>query len=191
MNTRGNANRSVRNTKKKLRAELIRLMEEKPMQSITVRELTETADVNRGTFYFHYADIYSMVTEIENEFFEVFNEMMDSEKISGHNGFTVLTEIFSFLSQNHQLCRLLLSPNGDIAFINRIIKFVEEKCHRIRDGIGMHMGQEYSDMFSAFIVYGCIGLFRTWLNSGKKETPEELASLALKIITPAVNTAFF
>lgn len=53
MNKSGDNNRSVRNTKRKLLTGLLSLMHEKTISSITVRELTELVDVNRGTFYFH------------------------------------------------------------------------------------------------------------------------------------------
>ena len=57
MNKAGNENRSVRNTKRRLREALLHLMSLKPINEITAKELTELADVNRGTFYFHYDDI--------------------------------------------------------------------------------------------------------------------------------------
>ena len=53
MNKAGNENRSVRNTKRRLREALLHLMSLKPINEITAKELTELADVNRGTFYFH------------------------------------------------------------------------------------------------------------------------------------------
>ena len=65
MNKAGEENRSVRNTKKKLREGLLRLMEDKPINEIPVKELTELVDVNRGTFYFHYTDIYDLLRRME------------------------------------------------------------------------------------------------------------------------------
>ena len=63
MNKKGDENRSVRNTKRKLNQSLIQLMGEKQITQISVKELTELADVNRGTFYFHYTDIYDMLRQ--------------------------------------------------------------------------------------------------------------------------------
>ena len=48
--------RRVRKTKKQLRLALMELLAEKSAKSISVRELTERADINRGTFYIHYRD---------------------------------------------------------------------------------------------------------------------------------------
>ena len=64
--------RRVRKTKRLLREGLAKLMLEKPVKNITVREISELVDINRGTFYLHYKDIYDMVEQIQNEIFEEF-----------------------------------------------------------------------------------------------------------------------
>ena len=61
--------RRVRRTRAQLRRALTQLLAEKELRSITVRELTDRADVNRGTFYAHYRDIYDLMEHLENEFF--------------------------------------------------------------------------------------------------------------------------
>ena len=66
MNTTGDANRSVRRTKGKLKDALITLMLESPVKDITVREIAELADVSRGTFYLYYRDVYDMVEKLQN-----------------------------------------------------------------------------------------------------------------------------
>lgn len=52
-------------------------MKEKPIKDISVKELTDLADINRGTFYLHYRDIYDMLEQLEDEWFADFNELLD------------------------------------------------------------------------------------------------------------------
>ena len=59
--------RRVRKTKAALRAGLIKLMQEKSIREITVRELVDEVDINRSTFYLHYTDIYDMLNKIEEK----------------------------------------------------------------------------------------------------------------------------
>ncbi len=54
------ADRRKRKTKALLRQTLTRLLLEKDLKDITISELTELADINRGTFYLHYRDIYDL-----------------------------------------------------------------------------------------------------------------------------------
>ena len=52
--------RRVRKTKRQLRLALMKLMAEKSVKDISVRELAAIADINRGTFYIHYKDVYDL-----------------------------------------------------------------------------------------------------------------------------------
>lgn len=184
MNTKGDQNRSVRNTKKKLRSNLLELLHEKPINAITVRELTERADVNRGTFYFHYSDIYDMLAKLENEFFIRFDEITNALAIiQGDNRVhSYIAEIFSFLLKNADLCEILLGPHGDMDFVNRLKKLVDEKCFSNWQAINPEANIAQFELFNSFIINGFIGLFEKWLSSGHKQKPEEMASFAVTLI---------
>ena len=64
MNTKGK-NRSVQRTQALLKDGLTELMQTKPVQNITVRELTDYVNLNRGTFYLHYRDIQDLLEHLE------------------------------------------------------------------------------------------------------------------------------
>ena len=77
MNAKGDANRSVRQTKQRLYEALIHLLQQKSLREITVRELTELAGISRGTFYFHYADIYALMEQMESVQLARLESLMD------------------------------------------------------------------------------------------------------------------
>ena len=61
--------RRVRRTKKLVTQALTELLQKKQINEITVKELTDLADMNRGTFYLYYRDIFDMLEKIEAELF--------------------------------------------------------------------------------------------------------------------------
>ena len=69
--------RRVRKTRGQLRQGLVRLMREKSIQDITVKELCEECDINRGTFYLHYTDVYQLLHSIEDELLVEFERVLD------------------------------------------------------------------------------------------------------------------
>ena len=69
MKTPANDHR-VRVTKMLIRRAFTDLLKQKPLQSITIKELCAAAGINRGTFYAHYTDIYDLLAKIEEEMFE-------------------------------------------------------------------------------------------------------------------------
>ena len=54
-------------TKKAIRASFIKLLNEKPLTQITVRDIVEDCGVNRNTFYYYYQDLPQLMENIVNE----------------------------------------------------------------------------------------------------------------------------
>lgn len=63
----------VRLTKMLLRRALTELLKQKPVQSISVKELCEKAGIHRGTFYAHYTDIFDLLAQVEEEMMQDFS----------------------------------------------------------------------------------------------------------------------
>ena len=69
--------RRVRRTKKMLTQALTKLMQEKQVKDMTVKELTELADMNRGTFYLYYKDVYDMLERLEDNLFASLDQILE------------------------------------------------------------------------------------------------------------------
>lgn len=61
-------NRKIRLTKRLIKEAIIELLKDKNIEQITVKELSEKADINRSTFYTHYCDVYAVIEEMAEEF---------------------------------------------------------------------------------------------------------------------------
>ena len=78
--------RRVRKTKKQLKQALTKLLMNKELKDVSVLELTELADINRGTFYLHYKDIYDLYDQTENEILNEFNTIINKHVIQNLHG---------------------------------------------------------------------------------------------------------
>ena len=184
-------NRSVRKTRRKLQTSLTQLMQQKPFQEISVRELAEQADINRGTFYLHYHDVNEMVRSIEKELLQSLRDIIhahtDSTQEPKQRMHAILTDLYQFLEENSEICTELLSPNGDIAFVAKLQEYVQNSClQEWLDAQQNHpdaVEQEQFHLQTAFIVSGCVGLCRTWLHRTPNPfTATEMAAFTEQLI---------
>ena len=182
--------RRIRKTKSLQRSGLTDLMKQKPVNKITVKELADYVDINRGTFYLHHKDIFDLLSSIESELMQELKDVFDKYNFEKQQiePLLFLTDIFHFLDHNAEIVTVLLSSNGDILFIDQMKEFVKEKClnnwmhtYSVSDPIRY----EY---FYAFIINGIIGLFQAWLERNRKESPEEIAHMAKRIICQGIET---
>lgn len=185
-----NVDSRVRRTKRLLRQGLTELLKEKSIKKITVRELSERVDINRGTFYLHYKDIYDLVAQIEQELFDEFETILQNYTITDlkTQPHRIFSDICGFLYANRDICAALLGENGDIDFIINMRKFLREKC--LRD-ITAHYALENLTAYNYVYAYfeaGVVGLVRYWLEHPEDNTtPEEIAVLIEKIFWEGAN----
>ena len=121
----------TRVTKILIRKAFTQLLNSKPIQAISVKELCEKAGISRGTFYAHYRDIYDLMEQIEAEMTEDFQAALQPLLDATGPDLTPLkitTGIFQCLKDNADICTVTLGPYGDKAFARRLINLGQERC---------------------------------------------------------------
>lgn len=182
MENNNKTDRRVRRTRALLLQGLIQLMGTKDVKDISVKELSDLVDINRGTFYLHYSDIYDMLAQVEDELFREFHDILDrtlnpdSEILSSE---TTIREIFSFLERHRELAKVMMGPHGDLAFVNRLKNLVKDRIYNIVVSKQVYNSYPYIE---SFIVSGCIGVIEAWLNQSDPPSPEEMAAICSNMI---------
>lgn len=176
--------RRVRKTRTRLRECLVVLLKTKKVQEITVRELTEMADLNRGTFYLHYKDVFDLLEKTEEALLDDFNRLVmahTADDLRQRPGI-IFHEIYSLVYENSDLVEVLMGENGDLNFMNRLKQLIRDKV--LRDWIEVFRSGTPAvfEAYFSFIVTGSVGLVQHWLKTGLKETPEQMARLTESII---------
>ena len=172
--------RRVRRTKKLLTQALTQLLQEKQINEITVKELTDLADMNRGTFYLYYKDMFDMLEKIEDGLFEALGTIVslhENDDVSQQTK-PILLDLFRFIEDNQEMCRVLLSPHGDMNFLHRLNEVVREKCLKAWSSIRAEKGESDFDYHYSFVIFGCAGVIRAWVNRNCQESAEQMAALA-------------
>lgn len=178
------SDRRVRKTKARLRSALTELLRERGPEQITVTELTDRADVNRGTFYCHYRDIDHMIQCLEEEILLEFTSLMDSYTASElKKGLRpILEDVFRFIQRNLDLAVPLMSVGRRAAFLERFKEVVREKVSREWSGLYRFASGPQRDFYLSFLVGGVVGLLQSWLEGQRTESPEAMAAMAEGII---------
>ena len=156
-------------TKRALVASLKELMAEKPLDKITVTDLTEHCGVNRMTFYYHFKDIYDLVewtcqedanialagnktySTWQQGFLNIFHLVLENK--------TFILNVYHSISREH-LERYLYQLAYDL-----LIGVVEEKA------VGLSVSDRDKAFIADFYKYAFVGLMLNWIREGMKEDP--------------------
>jgi AcrR family transcriptional regulator len=179
--------RRIRKTKKILRDTLIELMHEKNLEKITVKDLTERADLNRGTFYLHYSDIYDLLEKSENEALKEITQILSKinpNEFAKYNfankQYPPLVELFEWFKDNISFGKALMGGHGSISFLDKISITAKRKlCIKQNKS---EKNTVFNNYFNSYIIFGFLGIIKQWFDSEASTPPEEMATIFLKIL---------
>ena len=161
------------------------LLRQKPIQSISIKELCELAGINRETFYSHYSDIYNLLDEIQADMLSNFQKSLEPLLISNDKDITPLkitTGVFQCIKDNADICTVTLGPYGDTNFASRLINIGQKRCLETYSKSFTNATNKQIEFFYAFVSSGFIGLLQKWLIEDMNSSAEEVAKMAEDIM---------
>lgn len=177
MNTKNN--RRTRDTDERIIRAVYEAIvnEKKKIFQITVREVCEKAGINRSTFYAHYLDVFDVIEKTEKHMSEgltrSFLEALDrGEHIDG-----CFINLFEYIKKYREFYRYYLNETNHTGVISLAWDLIRDRTQGLKPemfGMSSDREMEYS---GAFFLYGITAIIRLWLDSGCRETPEELLEL--------------
>lgn len=187
--------RRIRKTKQALKKALIDLMKQKNIDSITITDIVNKADCNRGTFYFHYKNKGNLVTEIINEMISGLKKAFRSPyKNLNSVDLTILSPstivLFDYILENANFYKLVLNSNVLPGFQDKMIKTIINLMKK--DLIFVTANSQLNincDLFITYRAYGIYGLILEWVNSNFIETTTFMSQQLIGILdfyTPIV-----
>lgn len=171
----------VRVTKIIIKNTFLSLLSHKKIKDITVKELCSFANINRGTFYAHYTDIYDLLSKIENELLENFKlklQPLSNSTKENIISIDVCTSIFNFIKENMDICSIILSENLDSDILYKMLELGKEQCIEVYSKIFINSSKDDIENYYYFVSYGCLGLLKKWINENMKTPIEDISKTA-------------
>ncbi|MCH5164894.1 MAG: TetR/AcrR family transcriptional regulator [Clostridiales bacterium] len=178
-----------RRTTDKIKASLTAMLEKTPIEDITATALCEYAKINRATFYYHYDSVHDVFAEIErqteSEFAQWLSQSIFNSDGSPEKGFYV--SFFEFISRNASVCRMLLGARRQSNFISRAVEAGREKVVSTMTKLFPDCQTSKIDYYYIFVSNGFLGLLEYWLNSGMRESTNEIAEIGENILRSGIE----
>ena len=171
-------------TKNGIHQALLQLLQTKPLTHIKVVELCKTANINRGTFYFHYEEVGDVFKELFEEIMLDLKESYD-EPYKRTTHLTVETldpntiRIFHHIKKYEDFYRIVLSE--DVSTTYYYMLFDAVRSIFISDGY-TKAHNHVNGYFYSYTTNAILGLIIEWYRRDFQESAEEMNIQLVKII---------
>ena len=167
-------------TKRALEASLKRLLLQKPLDKITVSDITDDCGVNRMTFYYHFRDIYDLV---EWSCAEDAARALNGKKTydTWQQGFLQIFEAVQanrpfILNVYHSVSREQVEIYLYKVTYGLLRGVVEEQS------AGMSVREEDKQFIADFYKYGFVGLMLDWIRGDMRGDPRRIVERLSSVI---------
>jgi AcrR family transcriptional regulator len=173
----------IRRTCERLGSALITLIQEKPVDEVTVQDVLDRAAVGRSTFYLHYRDKNDLLLSQLEMFLEMMSTALSVRKEKSDRVVPV-AELFAHIGSQNKLYRAL----ADAGRLTEFFELAQEYfgrgiAQRLKDsGRVPNLPQRELAARASALAGSMLALFRWWLDRGSKETPEAMDEMFHRMV---------
>jgi AcrR family transcriptional regulator len=182
-NGRRKPDQRIERTRNRLGNALIALIQEKPIDKVTVEEVLHRAGVGRSTFYVHYRDKDDLFLSELEQGLEMWTTTL-SRKREISNRVAPVAEFFAHVASAKRLYRALVNSGRIDAFFELaqgyFARGIEQRIKQSTDHRNPHQ-HELTACSTAF-AGGLLSLLRWWLDRGAKESPRAMEELFHRMV---------
>ena len=176
----------------KMHTALLTLLDSKDFELISVKEICETAGVNRSTFYLHYDNVNDLLHEtveaVYKDFFRRFGAVgpgaLDVDEKNEDELFLVtpkyLMPYLDFVEENRKLFYLMYEKNEMMGAEKTYETWFKTIFGPILTRFGVP--QKEQPLIMVFYLKGIIGVVTEWVRGGCTESKDEIISVIQKCI---------
>ncbi len=183
--------RRVLKTKKAIRNAFAELLSEKDFNAITVKDITNKADINRKTFYNYYSGVYQVIDEIENELIGIFDSAVND--IDFHeamkNPQPIFEKLTAIINSDIEFYGYLMKMDGNVSLVSKISDLLKIK---VKDAFGkqVSVSEQKLELIVNYTIKGMISAYQEWFNSDRKYPLDKFSNDVGTIAFNGINGLF-
>ena len=180
-------NQRVVISKRMMKAGLLQLLQEKPLEQVNVSELCRQAGVNRATFYRHYDSPRAVVLDIALDMSKDLQKTLKVPECMA-DGEQFLEELCSYFYRRREIVKLLIRCNTDEDLAKMIREF-DSAFWDMRDHVAgfRDLDEDSVRLAVTYLGYGGYYLLRQWIVEDIPKTPAQIAHLIMSMLTKDIS----
>ncbi|GEP78964.1 TetR/AcrR family transcriptional regulator [Staphylococcus carnosus] len=183
--------RRVRKTQTAIKNAFIHLLEEKDLDHITVSDITDAADINRGTFYLHYEDKYILLESMEDEyakqlydltrFRDVITDVENPEQFNRKFSEYIMKKVVTHVSDNMDFYRVILTLERRSKIEEKIMDIIKENLLDQADEKNKIAGIPV-EYFHSYVTGSMISVIKYWVQDENRMDVDTLIKYISRIV---------
>lgn len=160
--------RRTKYTKNIIKDALLKMVKKKPFEKITVTEICKMCEINRGTFYIHYCDLYDVLDDLLDEMFQETSSMFSHlNLINDKKNKECTYPLCKMIQENPKYSDLLLNDSLSSYIIDKMISL--QKDEYISNLVNLYnLTYTQAEAILIFQINGCLAINKHMYKNNEK-----------------------
>ncbi|MDY4575006.1 MAG: TetR/AcrR family transcriptional regulator [Intestinibacter sp.] len=160
--------RRTKYTKDIIKKSLLKMVKKKPFEKITVTEICKMCEINRGTFYIHYCDLYDVLDDLLDEMFQETSSIFSHlDLINNKESKQCTYPLCKMIQENPKYSDLLLNDSLSNYIIDKMISL--QKDEYISNLISLYkLSYTQAEAILIFQINGCLAINKHMYKNNEK-----------------------
>lgn len=180
--------RRVKRTQRLLAEALIALTLEKGYAPVTIREITERADIGYATFFRHYHDKEALLADVLEVVLDELIGLIQAKQPAGDPA-EVGTLLFRYVGEHSALCQVLLSSRGSQTLVRQIMESSTRQV--LDDNQPQPDGLVPPEIAAHHLVAAALALIEWWLANQQPYPAERMGQIYRDLIVLPTHALAF
>ena len=164
----------------------LNILDEKSLDSITVTEICQTADVNRGTFYKYYKDVPDLFSQIKSSFFAEIKKTLEENQIFDVEA--ILCEALKAIQGNKNLLRVMQKSGYTQSAVEEINFLLKDIVIPSIKAVKPHASDIEVECIYQYIIGAGSNLISQWICSNMEITIDEIQRVMINATVAVLNS---
>ena len=135
---------------------------EKELRQITIKELSDKAEIHRVTVYKHFVDIYDVYEQFEKMVLLQLGELIT--EYGSKTTFEVYPVVFKYITENPRIFKMIFSPHSTSGLYQKLLKMVEGLNRLIwAESFGADMNDRRVESAIRYHSNGTLAIVANWV----------------------------
>lgn len=182
-------NRNAIRSKNMLINAFVEIVQDTPVEKVTVTNIVNKAGLNRSTFYAHFQRPEDIVKYIQRDIIENLYSFLDEVEFESllMNPMPLMERVADFVMEREGFYGMLIRLSGANGFLEELKEAVIEKMLEDEQSLNSVSDRSMFIINLRFMTGGYVSLYRDWFNGRTDKNPYEFSKIIAKTIIDGVR----
>ena len=176
-------------TRKAIKLAFLKILKTKDISEINITEITNSANINRNSFYTHYKSINNILDDINTDICNYVGKILERHPYSDmiNNPYLIINEFSRVVANNNYIAEYLIFSKSSNKLVRKLKNSICDKFYQSYLNT-VDRADPMARYMINYVISGVFEMYYVWFTEGKQASLDEVGKQVSKLILSGTSS---